>query len=168
MTHSNPIPASVGNSYNTQLSSTADPSKSTLNCGGKVLQSVVNAVPCDLDMLEVKVSTDEASAKKPFTVLIPLDSSGKPRAAIMDLICGVRPLQNAGAGQKADDKGKMHLVRKPAQVVVTANYAAKCGQHDHPSILVHPEGDDKAICEPKLFRGTKATFEASESPTGSS
>ena len=158
MTH--PIPSTVLAGFSSGLSSSSDPTQVTLPCGKKVPKSLASVSPCDLDMLVVQVSTDDDSAKKPFTVSIPLDSNGKPRAVIMDVVCGVRPMQNAGAGQKTDDKSKMRLVRKPAQVAVTAHYAAQCGQHDHPGILIDPEGSDGAICEPKLVKGSTAKFEA--------
>lgn len=107
--------------------------------------------------MEVSVSTEGGST--PTTVFLPVVQGGVPRSEALDVVCGFRPLQNAGAGQ-GDDPKSMRLRRNPARIKVSSTYAASCGRDGHPSIRIEPEGGDAAICQPQTVNGSSASFEA--------
>lgn len=156
MDDAHPIPAAVLDSFSSALSSSATPAAQTLPCGKPVPTPLATAVPCDLECMEVTVSTEGGT---PASVFLPVVQGGMPRSETVDVVCGVRPFQNAGEGQGSDPKS-MRLRRNPATIKVRSTYAASCGQHGHPSIRIEPAGGDEAICKPQTVAGSSASFEA--------
>ena len=92
-----PIPRAVLDSFSSSLSSFAAPHVELLPCGRPVPTPLTTAVPCDVECMEVSVSTEGGST--PTTVFLPVVQGGVPRSEALDVVCGFRPLQNAGAGQ---------------------------------------------------------------------
>ncbi|MDB5857462.1 MAG: hypothetical protein JWQ76_1151, partial [Ramlibacter sp.] len=145
------------------LSPSATGGAMALPCGELPSPTRQYVTQCDLATLVVEVATDSDSAAKPYLLSLPGPGPMLQREDAIDVVCGVRPFMDSGAGQGFDVKaGKIE--RKPAKVKVTASYAAQCGLPGHPGIRVEPEGGDVRICKAQVVDGTTVSFEAFRLP----
>ena len=118
---------------------------------------------CDLATLVVEVATDKDSSAKPYQLSLPGPGPLALREDVIDVVCGMRPFMDSGAGQGFEVKsGKVE--RKPAKIKVTAAYAAQCGLTGHPGLSIEPEGGDVRICKPQVLSATTVQFEAFRLP----
>ncbi|MDB5860040.1 MAG: hypothetical protein JWQ76_3729, partial [Ramlibacter sp.] len=157
------VPANIVDALSAVLSPSATGGAMALPCGELPSPTRQYVTQCDLATLVVEVATDSASSKAPYILSLPGPGPVLQREDVIDVVCGVRPFMDSGAGQGFEVKsGKIE--RKPAMVKVTAAYASQCGLPGHPGIEVEPEGGDVRICKPQSVNGTTVSFEAFRLP----